>query len=302
MSLRVAMCAPKGWTLVELLMAVTILGVITALGASTLASEQRDARAAARLRAVRAEIRDAGSVLAQELRGASPPGDTLRLVADSAIEFFAPILTAVTCAPGSGTRLLLSPPMLAYGPTVPASGSQPDSGDLVWVWVEDSLRTPGSWRRWQVAAYAAGSGESCNLELETLGAQTQLLTIAGDAGLVPAGAPVQLVRRGRYSVYRSADGAWYLGYKRCDALGPSRCQAVQPVAGPYRARTGGRPGIQFRYFGEVGGELAEASAATETWRVEVIVRSDTAQSGLRSRRIGALDDSVVMAVALRNAR
>lgn len=291
----------SGWTLVELLVALAILGIITAVAAATMASEQREAHAAARLRAVRAEIRDAASVLAQELRGMAPAADTLPLAADTAVEFFAPILTAVTCAQGSGARLLLVPPLSAIDAGLPA-GAQPDTGDLAWVWVEDSLRTPGSWHRWRVEAYGAAAGESCNAALEPIGAPPQVLTIFGDAGIVPAGAPVQLVRRGRYSIYRASDGAWYLGYKRCDALGPSRCQGVQPVAGPYRVRADGVAGIHFRYFGEGGDHLADAAVTTHTWRVDVIARSDTALSTLFSRRPGVLDDSVVMTVALRNAR
>ena len=290
-----------GWTLVELLVALTILGIITALGAVTIASEQREAQTAARLRAVRAEIRDAASVLSQELRGIAPADDTLPLAADTAVEFFAPILTAVTCAQGSGARLLLVPPIAAIDAGLPA-GAQPDTGDLAWVWVEDSLRTPGAWHRWRVEAYGATAGESCNAALEPIGALPQLLTIFGDAGIVPAGAPVQLVRRGRYSIYRASDGGWYLGYKRCDALGPSRCQGVQPVAGPYRVRADGVAGIHFRYFGEDGNQLTDEAVITHAWRVEVIARSDTALSALLSRRPGVLDDSVVMTVSLRNAR
>jgi prepilin-type N-terminal cleavage/methylation domain-containing protein len=290
-----------GWTLVELMISLTILGIIIAIGAATMASGQREAGAAARLRAVRAEIRDAASVLAQELRGVAPAADTLPLAVDTAVEFFSPILTAVTCAQGTGARLLLVSPISAIDAGWPA-GAQPDTGDLAWVWVEDSLRTPGSWHRWRVVAHSAAAGESCNVALEPIGTPPQMLTIFGDAGIVPPGAPVQLVRRGRYSIYRASDGGWYLGYKRCDALGPSRCQGVQPVAGPYRARAGGVAGIHFRYFGEAGDEIAGTAATAHTWRVEVIARSDTAHSALLSRRRGVLDDSVVMTVALRNAR
>jgi hypothetical protein len=286
----------------ELLVSLCVLGVITALGAGALSSEQRNARGAARLRAVRAEIRDATSIIAHDLRGASPLSDTLRIASDTAVEFFAPVLTAITCAQGSGTRLLLVPPASAADGTLSAIGGQPDTGDLVWIWEEDSLRTPGFWRRRRVAAYAAGSAESCDPHLQPIGSQPHVLTVLEDAGSVPAGAPVQLVRRGRYSVYRASDGAWYLGYRRCDALGPSRCQAVQPVAGPYHTPAGGESGVAFRYFGESGAELTGAAAETGTWRIEAIVRSDTSGSALMAGRAHALGDSVAMIVGLRNAR
>ena len=293
--------ASRGWTLLELVIALVIFGVVAALGMAAIASEQRDARAASRIRAMRAELRDATGVLAQELRGASPATDTLRLAADTAVEFFAPLLTAITCAPGSGARLLLVPPLNSAA-MQPALGPQPDTGDLAWIWEQDSVRTPGTWRRWRVAAFGSDASESCTAALAPLAGQPLLLTVAGDAGMVPAGAPVQLVRRGRYSIYRASDGDWYLGYRRCDALGPSRCQAVQPVAGPYRARSGGTAGIHFRYFGEGDTELAGPAAATGAWRVDVVLRSDTSLSSLLARRSGPLDDSVLMSVGLRNAR
>lgn len=291
----------SGWTLLELLVVLVIFGVVAGLGAGAIASEQRNARAGARLRAVRAELRDATGVLAQELRGVSPAGDTIRLAADTAVEFFAPVVTAVTCASGSGPRLLLVPPLIAGGPP-PAVGPQPDTGDLAWIWEEDSVRTPGTWRRWRVAGYSTNAAENCNAALAPPVGLPHVLTVLGDAASVPAGAPVQVVRRGRYSIYRASDGAWYFGYRRCDAIGPSRCQGVQPVSGPYRARTGGTPGIQFHYFGETGNELTGPAATTETWRMAVVLRSDTSQSVVAGWRGGALDDSVVMAVALRNAR
>lgn len=290
-----------GWTLLELVVALVIIGVIAGLGAGAVASEQRTARAAARVRAMRAELRDATGVLAQEIRGASPASDTLRLAADTAVEFFTPLLTAITCAPGSGSRLLLVPPLNSSA-MQPAVGPQPDTGDLAWIWEEDSVRTPGTWRRWRIAGYASDVPGNCSVALAPLVGQPRVLTVAGDAGMVPAGAPVQVVRRGRYSIYRGSDGDWYLGYRRCDALGPSRCQAVQPVAGPYRARVNGTAGIQFRYFGETGNELTGMAAATATWRVDVVLRSDTNLSTIVARRSGALDDSVVMTVGLRNAR
>lgn len=291
----------RGWTLLELVIALVIFGVVAGLGAGAVASEQRNARAAARIRAVRAELRDATGVLAQEIRGASPASDTLRLAADTAVEFFTPLLTAITCAPGSGSRLLLVPPLIS-GAIQPAVGPQPDTGDLAWIWEEDSVRTPGTWRRWRIAGYTSDVLENCSVALAPLVGQPRVLTVTGDAGTVPAGAPVQVVRRGRYSVYRASDGDWYLGYKRCDALGPSRCQSVQPVAGPYLARATGTAGIQFRYFGETGSELSGTDAETGTWRVEVVLRSDTSLSAMVARRGGALDDSVVMTVGLRNAR
>jgi len=55
------------------------------------------------------------------------------------------------------------------------------------------------------------------------------------APLVPApltGAPLRVVRSGRYALTRAADGSWSLSYRRCTG---GTCAVAQPVAGPFAA-------------------------------------------------------------------
>jgi hypothetical protein len=285
-----------GATVVELVVTLTVLAVVGGVLAAPLASGRRLARGIAEVRAARAELRDGAAILSRELRGVAVM-DTLRVTADTAVEFFSPIVTAVTCANSTGGRLDLSavPPRrggLAF--------ITPDTGDLVWVWRQDTVVGPGRWMRSRVAAYTETTVSGCDPDLAAPGVQGRVLTLADDLGDLQAGAPVQIVRRGRYSVYRAADGSWYLGYRRCDAIGPPRCQTVQPVAGPYRAKSATSAGLEFRYRDSAGVEVYGAAAAA-TWSLQIVMRSDTAKWERSAAQRAALDDSTVFDISFRNA-
>src|SRR6202022_2394268 len=95
------------------------------------------------------------------------------------------------------------------------------------------------------------------------GAKGFVVTLTAPLGSdVKPGAAVRFVRRARYSLYRASDGDWYLGYRRCNAIGPPGCGVVQPVSGPYRghSRDSRLRGLLFEYFAPAGqrGDVAAA--------------------------------------------
>lgn len=281
----------RGWTLLESLVAMILLAVVTAFVAGSMSRAQRSGREAAEARVLRAELRDAASVLGAELRAVSAL-DTVRLAADTAVEFFTPILVAIVCAESEGVRLLLAP----IPGRLPAESVNPDTGDRLWVWREDTVLPPGRWLRRRIASHAAGSPGMCDGFTAAAPREVQLAESAGRMG---AGTPAIVVRSGRYSIYRSSDAAWYLGYRRCDAEGASRCQAVQPVAGPYGPRVNGSAGIEFRFFDSAGEPLQ--AGAGHPWRVDMVVRPETTGALRRPLRSALLSDSTALSVAVRNA-
>ena len=283
----------RGWSLVETVVALALLAIVGGAATSALASGQRSVREASELRALRAELRDAGGLLAGEIRAISAL-DTVRFAADTAFEFFTAILHGIVCAPGE-TRLLVIP----VAPAGNGAAVAPDTGDVVWIWREDSVIASGRWHRARIAAHAATTNEPCAAAFDDPGAPPRLLELASGFGPIIAGSPVVATRRVRYSIYRGSDGGWYLGYRRCDALGRSHCQTVQPVSGPYRPRSGGRSGLTFRYVDSSG--VAITSGAPP-WRVEIVAHPDTATRLRRALSPASLLDSVAIAVALRNAR
>jgi type II secretory pathway pseudopilin PulG len=284
----------RGWSLVESSVTIVLLVIVGGAVAGALAAGQRSAREAAELRILRAELRDAAALLSGEIRGISAL-DTIPFTADTAFEFFTPVLHAIVCAAGD-TRLPIIP--VALGGT--ASTAAPDTGDLLWVWREDSIIAPGRWDRTRIAAYSGTTAETCAAAFDHPGARTAVVELASGTGIIEAGAPLMAVRRVRYSVYRGSDGGWYLGYRRCDALGPTRCQTVQPVSGPYRARADGRSGLTLRYFDSTG--TASPGGYETPWRVEIVAHPDTSSRFRRSMSPGSLSDSAATVVAIRNAR
>lgn len=291
----------RGLSVVEVLVCVVLSSLVVALAMGALSSEQRHSREAADIRAVRADLRDAAAIMARELRGAVVDGDSLPFVADTAFESFAPILTGVTCAGGFGPVLFLSPQKKNGGGFLTSLLVAPDTGDLVWVWQSGVTSWPEGWRRYRIAGFSEASSAACGIDPRS-GARAFVLAVVGDVTAVPAGTPVQIIRRGRYSIYRSANGDWNLGYRRCDALKTQSCRAVQPVAGPYRIRAGSIAGIQFRFYDSAGSLIAGPGPVGNVRRAEIIVRSDTTRARFRVRRGRPLDDSAAIVVAFRNGR
>lgn len=282
-----------GWSLAETVVAIALLAIVGGAAMGALAAGQRSMREASELRVLRAELRDAGGLLAVEMRGISAL-DTIPFAADTAFEFFAPLLHGIVCAAGE-TRLLVIPAAPAGNVAVVA----PDTGDMLWIWREDSVLVPGRWDRTRITAYAATTSESCAAAFDHPDVRPQVVELAVGNGTVGAGSPVVAVRRVRYNIYRGSDGGWHLGYRRCDALGPSRCQTVQPVSGPYRPRSGGRSGLTFRYVDSSGAAIINGASP---WRVEIVAHPDTATRLRRSMSPASLLDSVAIAVGVRNAR
>jgi type II secretory pathway pseudopilin PulG len=288
-----------GFSSVEALVCVVLSSLVVALVMGALSGQQRNSREASEVRAIRADLRDAAAVVARDLRGAAVQGDSFPLVSDTAIEFFAPILTGVTCAGGIGPVLFLSPQKRSGGGFLTSFVTAPDTGDLAWVFENAAPPSPEGWKRYRIAGFSQSSFAPCATDPVT-GAAPFVLAVVGDVTGIPVGTPVQIVRRGRYSIYRSANGEWNLGYRRCDALKTQSCRAVQPVAGPYRVRAGSMSGMQFRFYGPAGSLITGSGAVGDVRRAEIIVRSDTTRQVFRARRGHALDDSVAVVVAFRN--
>jgi len=291
----------RGISLAELIVVLAILGLIGAAIGSTIVRQQRFYRGATDLLAARQDVRDAMELLTTDIRGMAA-ADTVRLAADSALEFFSSIGVSVVCQTLSATEIGL-PAAAPSGNTLSALLTQPDTGDVA-VFYQQSADTVTGWEQHRIAAFVARSlAESCDAES---GFSPQSDVASGGKGFVVSlatpltravnpGAPVRFIRRGRYSLYRSGDGDWYLGYRRCNALGPSVCGAIQPLSGPYRDHSGDprKTGILFEYFDALGGRWNPQSSSVGLARVDI-----TARSG--DGRAGASADSGTISIALRN--
>lgn len=292
-----------GFTLIELLVVMAIGTVVCATTVRMLSRQQRFYSAATSLLDVRSQLRDGAQVLVADIRGAAVARYGLPTMADSALELYATVGSSAVCAI-SGSSLHLVPAELVSGARVTSFLATPDTGDIALVYVHSPASADSS--RWEAAPISAvttravsttcppSSGFTLTADAAT-GRTTFSVTLAGamPSGL-RRGAPIRFLRRGRYSLYRSGDGSWQLGYRRCGPSPPHNCSGIQPVSGPYS-------GLTFHYYDSSGRELFDAALSSTVARVEVALRGETAAAvSLTGDRLSRYRDSALVTISPRN--
>lgn len=303
------MKARLGFALPELLLSLLLLAVVGGAIHAGLRRQQEVFRSIALMLAARGGVRDAVGVLHADLVAASPL-DTLTLAADSAVEFHALIVASVSCDSAPGYTLRLPPDTTQAPAALTAASAAPDTGDVLLLYNDDTLVTfAPRWDRHVIAGVATRSAAAAcpaSTGLTTpadASASSLVLTLRGPAHEgVRRGAPIRILRRQRYSLYRSSDSRWYLGHRRCSSTGAPACGAIQPVSGPYEAHAGGgRGGLAFRYLDADGTALAPLAAQQGAAAVELTVRAGSGAWITLGRMAPAPHaDSTTAIVALRN--
>jgi prepilin-type N-terminal cleavage/methylation domain-containing protein len=284
-----------GFTLVELMVATAVAGVGGALIVGTLVRQQRFYAASEKVLDVRAQLRDGADVLVEDIRGAAVRDFGLPLMSDTAIEMYATVATSIACAASTGNTVGLPPAKLASGHVLTSILSPPDTGDVAAVFnAPNGTADSARWETYAVSSFASRSitsacpsstGFTTSADSFT-GSTAYVLTLATiPSPALRPGAPVHFLRRVRYSFYRSSDGDWYLGYRRC---GSSSCATIQPVSGPYAPYRGSpsTSGLSFRYYDVAGAQLSSASLSSGVARIDIVLR--------------ALTDSAIVTVSPRN--
>ena len=297
----------QGVSLLEIMVVLLLLGVIGGAIGTTLTRQQGFYRGTAERLWSRESVRDAMEVLSADIRGMSV-ADTVRLRADSAIEFFATIGSSVVCQTVGNDVGLAS--HHSSGNSLSAFHVVPDTGDLA-VFYMQSASGAMDWEQHRISGFTSRSLASSCPQSSGLSSQSEfdaaargfVVTLASPfRGVVRAGAPIRFLRRARYSLYRASDGDWYLGYRRCNAIGASSCGLIQPVSGSYRAyspdpRTSG---LLFEYFDATGQRLAALDSPLGLARVDITARSDGTAQTTPGARGNAISDSATLSVAIRN--
>lgn len=302
----------RAFSLLELAVVLAIVGLLGSTIGLVLLRQQRFYRGTGELITARESVRDAIEVLTADIRGASV-ADTARLLADSAIEFFSTIGSSIVCRSLAASEIGL-PPLAGSGNGEEKSdgltsfATQPDTGDLALFYI-DSGPAESRWQRYRIAALgpralstACPPSTGFSREADALsGAKAFAVSLRDPLpAAIHAGSPIRFIRRGRYSLYRASDGAWYLGYRRCNAIGASACGSVQPLSGPYRAynRDTNRSGLVFDYFDASGGTLLDSPLSLS--RVDITARAASRQALLSEGRNWTPSDSARVSVAIRN--
>jgi prepilin-type N-terminal cleavage/methylation domain-containing protein len=297
----------SGFTLIELVVVLAILGGLGGAIGMLLLRQQRFYRGASEILYAREGVRDALEVLSTDILGIAA-ADTVRLLADSAMEMFSSIGSSVLCQGTGDSQIGL--PAASPGNTLSSFVTQPDTGDLV-LFYRASINDGSRWERHRITAFSARSlastcpPTSAFTRAEDLAAEVDGFQVVLEAPLtndVGPGAPVRFIRRGRYSLYHGSDGEWYLGYRRCNAVGPSTCGAIQPLSGPYRPYSSdrGATGLLFDYFDAYGVRMNSASSPLELARVDITARAQSRQRLIVEGRGFTPADSATVSIAIRN--
>jgi hypothetical protein len=303
----------SGMTVAELLVATAVAGIATALMTLTVVRQQRFFSSASEIIGVRSQLRDAADILATDIRGASVSLPGLPVMTDTAVELYTTVASSVACGPPVSGTIGLPPSALVTGHTLTSILAQPDTGDIASIYVvPPTTGDSAHWESYRIAAFSARS-------LATVCPSSTGFTTRGDnyvgatgfaltlmsppAPDVSRGALIRFLRRARYSLYKSSDGEWYLGYRRCSTGMPPSCASIQPVSGPYRAYRGSTSpaGIAFRYYDANGAALTNSAQSTLVSRIDIVLRGETASSVALvgdTRRVWR--DSVVVSVSPRN--
>jgi type II secretory pathway pseudopilin PulG len=293
-------------TLIELAVVLALVGLVGATIGATLVRQQRFYRGASELLAARGSVRDALEVLSTDIRGLAV-ADTVRLLSDSAMEFFASIGSSVVCQTTNDSDAGLPGAGGPRGNTLTALLTQPDSGDIAVFYEAGADSAPATWERRRISGFASRTSASSCPDSSGLagggGGRGFLVTLAEPlASRVGRGSPVRFIRRGRYSLYRASDGEWYLGYRRCNSVGLSVCGGIQPLSGPYRSYSSNRDrtGLLFEYFDAAGNRLSTGSSPLSLARVDITARAESRQSVPVERGHVRPADSAVLSIAVRN--
>lgn len=292
----------NGFTLAELTISLALLGLLITLLLNTLAAHQKVFRNFRERVIVSERLREGKLALATDIRSSAVGADTLRLLSDSAFELFSMIGSAVACTV-SEQVIGLVPEELSSGIVLTSLPFPPDTGDLLTAYAKpDSITGARRWVRYRISAVTtAAASSACPAATGFTNPDDGLkptfsISVIGSTADLSPGAPARFLRRGRYSLYRSSESEWYLGYKRCNAVGSS-CSTVQPVAGPYlaySAATGG--GVRFRYLDSYGTPVL-SNHPLDVASIEITIRSEVNASG---RVMGRTIDSAVLVVTPRN--
>jgi prepilin-type N-terminal cleavage/methylation domain-containing protein len=295
----------RAFTLVELLIVVTVLGIVMVALTKVIVGQQRFYRGASEMIETQDNVRDAVDLLRSELRGISPRSTDLNATGDitamsrTSIRFFEPVASSVVCAIGANRTSVTSPPLrLASNTGLTSWSSTPKQGDSVLVF-DPSQTTSMSDDRWDAFTLSAvpTAGATCPT--------TTGFTVGGEAskgytftlsGALPAtvpsqGSPIRVFRQVQYRLYAADDGQWYLGYQECP---DNACTTIQPVSGPYA----GANGLAFTYYDATGAVTANPAAVV---RIQVTARAATRSTdfipGLQvARRV----DSLTATIGVRN--
>lgn len=319
----------RGMTLVEIMIALVLLGIISGVIMRVITRQQRFYQGVNQIMAQRGQLRQATAVLPIDLRSLSSVGNDILSVSDASIEFMVNIGTGIVCQVIGNDQVALPPENLDSGQMLTSwfGYGPPDAGVSVYIYNDSSVtgNEDDVWKRFTLASPAKSDASVCPAGSFTTGADAGksrwILKLSDPDGKVDPvtggplsqyineGAPVRVVKRVRYALYQEADKKWYLGFAPYNTA-TGTYDDLAPVSGPYDAystTSGVASGLGFKYYDVDGVEIAagaDSASRTRIARVDLVVRARTSGNvrteGIQNGAVQPYKDSLAVSVMLRN--
>ena len=290
-----------GFTLVEILVALAVFGVVATALTRVLISSQRVTTATQTRAMMQSNLRVASFVVPNELRMLNQADQTDILdVSDTSITYLAMRGYYVLCAPITSatsitvTRVLNS----AFG----FDYREPAANDNAFIFFEnDTLKISDD--KWAPVAISGVASATCSYPVASTAGKTFTLspgivtgTYALDKFLV--GAPVRTYEITRMSLYTDANGEKWLGM----CTGSSGC-SLEPVVGPL-ANTGGFRLTRYDDEGDVvTGNTTAARNSLRSLRIRFVAKTEQAIGrGVGDAAREVMTDTLSAVVTLRNVK
>lgn len=300
---RTATRARLGFTLVELIVTLVLLGVVGTIVGRMMMDQQRFYQRTNEQMASRRELRTAMSMLPADLRSISSVGGDIQSFDATQITFRSTTGAAIICAKPNSTTLDL-PPLNTARTTLTTWYTTPAVGDTIFAFRTDSMGAGGdSWTAHRITAVSSDASY-CPASVYTdatadAGKLRWRFTVTpAVADSVKVGAAIRFGRSTRYSIAAGASGKYYLA--RAEYTGAA-WSAATPIAGPFTAPAAdGSGGIRFVMYDSLGAVVASGGNAAAISRIDLTLRAQ----GLKgSKAVGGSTipkDSIAFRIALRN--
>lgn len=255
----------RGFSLHELLVSLSVMGVVFALATHFAVRHMRFFRHVGDVAGVRAQLGQATEIVRSVLSNVAPASGELLVAQDSALELRLLTGTSFVC---SGTPGVVVVPAPGGADGVSSTFVRaPGPGDRLSALFSDSLGA--TWLHLEVASAPEPAGP-CALD-PGIGTSWSIAT-AEPMSLSP-GAALRVTRPFRLSLYESSDARWYLGAKDWNASA-RQFNTIQPVAGPLlRYLDGPGSGLRFTYRDILGQELLAPVDVRRVASVVVVARA-----------------------------
>lgn len=294
----------QGFSLVEIMVALVLLGIVATGIMTVVMRQQQFYRSATEVIDTRQQIRQAAAVVPVDVRGVSSVGGDILNMSDSALDVRGNIGSALICSHTANT-VTVPPLNLANGKyfTTYLTRAKPHDAMLIF----DDVG-PGTaddiWGVYYISSIDSTLTGCGSFTDPTLDAAKYRYVYTLTSNLSPTiidGAPIRFARGVKYSIYRSTtDNLWWMGYRECRGDGTG-CSTVQPVAGPYRAYVAGdtvASGLTFVYRDSTG---SVTTTPANVARVEMFVHGETQSSvALGGGKLAPYRDYMKVTIALRN--